>query len=593
MVVVALVGMVLLRVVWLDSDAYPQLSWSSALLTDEGFYVHNARNLALFGHARTDGFNNMLIMPLLHLAQVCVFRTWGVSLVAARGISVVCSLLTLALFGLTLRAVWGDRVAAWGLFLLGLDHTNFLYSRLALMDTPATLPLVAGFATFTAAMTGKRRALGLVATGVLFGAAYAVRGLAALVWPVPLIACIVFWSATSNRREQATGHRAGNHPDPLRTVSDPAGGFSSNGPIDGESDSGVTAPEPEPGLLRAVLPYVLGLGLAILIYAVIWWWPHRVELGRVNGFYLQNQLLPRSWSELRQNIAHNLFGEDRGFSPYLFRHTPVQFILTAVALSCGAYGLRLGGESARARAATAFLVAWLLILLVVFGCIRYAPSRYYVLFYPPLAALTALALKDLPGLVAVLCRTRWACGLLGAFFSFQLAEEFAHHTSAALDAAIGTVALLIGAMLYRGARRPLRLPTLKPVALAGACLGIWLVVNVAWTGDWLIHLRYTQRDAERQLAQTLPVGAVLVGDAAPGLAIDSRFVAAPVIPGLCNDVHPLERFAGKRRYVVLLDGRRNEAWWRARYPHLGVPGHKLYWFPHVVKFGVSVYAVME
>src|SRR5579859_4383736 len=85
--------MVGLRLWRLDSDAYPRLSWSSALLTDEGFYLHNARNVVLFGHARTDGFNNMFIMPLLHALQVGVFRVWGVSLVSARGISVACSVL--------------------------------------------------------------------------------------------------------------------------------------------------------------------------------------------------------------------------------------------------------------------------------------------------------------------------------------------------------------------------------------------------------------------------------------------------------------------------------------------------------------------
>src|SRR5437773_1084880 len=89
--------MVGLRLVALNSDAYWRLSWSSALFTDEGFYIHNARNLVLFGHARTDDFNNALLMPTLHLVQVAVFRCFGVGVNQARMISVVCSLLTLAL----------------------------------------------------------------------------------------------------------------------------------------------------------------------------------------------------------------------------------------------------------------------------------------------------------------------------------------------------------------------------------------------------------------------------------------------------------------------------------------------------------------
>src|SRR5438132_3330214 len=103
--------MVLLRIVALDSDPYARLSWSSGLLTDEGFYIHNARNVVLFGTARTDEFNNMLIMPTLHALQVLIFRLFGVGAIQARLISVCSSLLTLPVFYAALRRVFGNRVA--------------------------------------------------------------------------------------------------------------------------------------------------------------------------------------------------------------------------------------------------------------------------------------------------------------------------------------------------------------------------------------------------------------------------------------------------------------------------------------------------
>ena len=155
------VGMVLLRTLHLDSDAYPRLSWSSALLTDEGFYLHNARNLLLFGHLRTDGFNNRLIMPLLHLMQVGLFRLIGMSLLNARLLSVGCSLLTLWLFHAALHRGFGGRVARMGVLFLGLDHANLLYNRLALMDTPATLFLVGGLWAFTKGVGGWGLGMGL------------------------------------------------------------------------------------------------------------------------------------------------------------------------------------------------------------------------------------------------------------------------------------------------------------------------------------------------------------------------------------------------------------------------------------------------
>ena len=77
-----------LRVAALDSDPYARLCWSTGLLTDEGFYIHNARNLVLFGQERTDEFNNDLIMPTLHFVQVAVFKVLGVGSVQARSVSV-------------------------------------------------------------------------------------------------------------------------------------------------------------------------------------------------------------------------------------------------------------------------------------------------------------------------------------------------------------------------------------------------------------------------------------------------------------------------------------------------------------------------
>ena len=141
--------MVILRLYALDSDPYPRLSWSTGLLTDEGFYIHNARNQVLFGAARTDEFNNMLVMPLLHQVQIVVFRVFGVGSISARLISVAASLLSLPLFFFGMRRVFGLRVATAGALFLGLDHLPLLYTRMALMDPFAEAVLVCAFYTFT------------------------------------------------------------------------------------------------------------------------------------------------------------------------------------------------------------------------------------------------------------------------------------------------------------------------------------------------------------------------------------------------------------------------------------------------------------
>src|SRR5262249_15981546 len=100
-----------LRLIALRSDPYPGLDWSTAMLSDEGFYITNARNVALFGHARTDEFNNMLLSPWLHYLQVGVFHAVGAGALQARLISVISSLLTLWVFWAAMRRAFGDRIA--------------------------------------------------------------------------------------------------------------------------------------------------------------------------------------------------------------------------------------------------------------------------------------------------------------------------------------------------------------------------------------------------------------------------------------------------------------------------------------------------
>ena len=128
---------ILIRLFALRADNYLRLDWSAALLTDEGFYAHNARNVALFGTARTDGFNNMLVSPILHGIQVLAFWVIGPGMLQARLISVVSSLVGLGAFWLALRRAFGSKIALTGVMFLALDHVNALYSRMALMDTPA------------------------------------------------------------------------------------------------------------------------------------------------------------------------------------------------------------------------------------------------------------------------------------------------------------------------------------------------------------------------------------------------------------------------------------------------------------------------
>ena len=603
--ILLVVLLVFVRVVWLDSDAYTRLSWSSALLTDEGFYLHNARNVVLFHHFCTDDFNNALIMPLLHGLQVMVFTVAGVGVVQARSISVVCSLLTLLVFFHSLRRAFSPRVAWIGLLLLGLDPVFTLYNRLALMDTPACLPLVCAFYAWVRAgeekkkrrkeekETESRGGYWLFVCGACLGLAYAVRGLAAVVLPVPVVLLLV----PVLRRYEQYG-REGRPEQNVESLPGTLVPGVENTRLSGVPPSVVGTPMP----VNSLIAFFTGLALVFGVYLLAWYLPHHKEIATVNAYYLHHQLMPDSLHHLWQNAQHAFFGDDRGLSPYLFRHTPITFSLALVWLltsnSGGVASARTLGEASETGTfpvpATAFLALWLLLTWAMLAVINYAPDRYYILFYPALCGLAALALSDIQERLNRLWQSRRKRALLGGFLAYHLGEAFLHHQSGTTE--ICLYAFTVGTLVTLALSRPNVSQWRERLALAtrllpAALVTVWALVALGWMGDWLRHIAYTQRDADRWLAAHLPADSVLIGDVAPGLCMNNRFRVINVIPGLCNDKQPVERFAPAPRYIVILDGKFKEPWWRKNYPALVVPEHLVHYFPRLIRLPVGVYAV--
>ena len=558
------------RVIYLDSDPYSKLCWSTGLLTDEGFYIHNARNLILFGHERTDEFNNYLIMPTLHFVQVAVFRLFGVSSISARGISVGFSLGTLALFFLAMRRAFSQNVALASTLFLGLDHINLLYNRMALMDTPAAFLLVCAFYCFvrwgdpekiTLVSHSNLKSIWLSVVGLFLGLAFVTRGLTACVVPVPFVILLL-------RKE---GRRA----------------FC-----------------------------VLGIGLVtvLIIYAIVWYLPHREELIAINRHYIGFQLLPKTPQRLGINLYNGWLGDDRGFAPFLFRHTPVQFVLGAIWIVSV-----LPRKSRRSvfevvntdkslvgnvNPGEWFLRLWLILALAMLSFVNYAPSRYYVIFYPALAGLSAIALFRMPQIFdrmkeSVVFRT-----LSGAYFGYQLSLSILHHDNIWRVIGVGASTLVGGTIAYLSPSIHSyvnsfqlsfkSLQELKPekanLSRVGiATLVLWGIINGAYTLDWLAHLKYTQRDASRWLTSNLTKDSVLIGDVAPGLCLDNKFECAPVIEGLCNARDPFATQRGHMGALIILDGEIQESFWRKNHPEWIQSENRIKFLPAVVGKPVGIY----
>src|SRR5262245_4964784 len=92
----------LLRAINLDAD--PSALISRDVITDEGWWAHNARNAILYGQWRMDDHNLGLYAGYLYNSLVYVaFKTFGLSLTATRLLSVFAGWLTIVLLFLVVR----------------------------------------------------------------------------------------------------------------------------------------------------------------------------------------------------------------------------------------------------------------------------------------------------------------------------------------------------------------------------------------------------------------------------------------------------------------------------------------------------------
>ena len=560
LLIMAAVAAVVLRLIRLQSDAYPHLSWSSALLTDEGFYIHNARNVVLFGTARTDEFNNMLIMPTLHFVQVWVFRMFGVGAVQARSISVVCGILETALLTSAVWKIFGKRSGiAAGLF-VGLGHTSLLYSRMALMDTPAALFLTVQFSLWAVAMrrvcAAKSPGVAAAAAGMVAGICYVTRGLS--VW------CVLLpWAAL---------------PAALKVL-----------------------PLQRKACWLTALAHTAGFASVFTIYVGAWYLPNHNEIAAMNHFYLVHQLMPTSIFALKGNLTQAVIGDYRGLFPYLFRHSIAAFVVTVtVAAATMATAVQTRSKSGKAKGvfadaeplqkiALVYLGFWMLLPCAAYAVISYAPDRYYVLFYPAMAAIAGAALWRIGPALETL-RGSWVLATLAGLLGYHAAEALVHHRA---DWALAVAPVCaVWAFRPKGAAAAWLMKPRVMAAAPVALLSIWCISEVCWTADWLMHPTYTQRDMCQFLERTLPANAVLLGDVAPGLALDSKFRAVAVMPGLCNYDSPLEIAAKHPSYITILDGRFLEHYWTDYCPEQLTQQHRVAYFPAMLgKYPVGVYRV--
>ena len=329
---------VTLRVLWLRSDP-PTVDSVGVVWHDEGAWVHNARNRAVWGVWRTDAWNPVFVAPVFTALEYGAFTVFGVGTWQARVVPVASGLVAVSLLLVGLHAAAGRRAAVIGGLLLATNYTFVMWNRAALMESTMTTFIVCGWCAYT--LSERRPAWGIVA-----GAA------AVLAWFTKASAAFFVGALVLDALIAILASRKGE-----------AGGRTER---------------------RAAILTLAGIGLTASVIAVLFVLPNWVEY-RFYNWQMSVTRKPDTRSRHSSSraswlpIAHDLF-------------TRMWLVLLVAVVGL----LAIVGRWRQARAAERLLVLWVIIGLAELVVHDSGNARRYVMFIPALVALAALALSWRP-----------------------------------------------------------------------------------------------------------------------------------------------------------------------------------------------------
>jgi len=499
-----------LRGLWLTADPANGTATNAGVVWhDEGAWVHNARNQALWGAWRTDEWNPMFIAPVFTGLEAAAFNAFGVGTWQARTVPVASGLIAVLALMWGLWTIGGRTAALVGGILLATSYTFVMWNRAALMESTMTMFIVVGWAAYARAFTQPRWG---VLAGVAVVLAFFTKAATAF-----FVAAVVLELATTlwqGRRSPGSASSASS---------------ASSAIVIGLFLAGIAA------LAFFVLPY----------WAEFKFYNWAMTVERKPEYTLAAFIRNASWLPL----THGVF----------MRMWPV--VLVA--------GLATVGIVARWRSAhpgERLAVLWLMVGLVEVIVHDSGNQRRYVMFVPALIALASLrlapsraeALAPMPSAgsalwerlaaiatVAVLGYLLFGSALRLVWLDQIMANDYRMtvRVSAALAVMLSVVVWWTWqtwARVLAGARLPLG----AAVAVVGIACGIDLTLYGRWAGE-RTFLNY---EASRALGALLPPRTLVHGKLANGLALENQIAPLFIGKGFGNYADRLER--ADARYIL-------------------------------------------
>jgi 4-amino-4-deoxy-L-arabinose transferase-like glycosyltransferase len=474
--IVVLAASVILRTAWLSADppAHPSIG---IVWHDEGAWVHNARNRALWGSWRTDAWNPVFVTPVFTALEYAAFRSAGVGTWQARLVPVVSGVLSVAFLMVGLRALAGPRAALAGGALVAANYVFVMWNRAALIESTMILFIVMSWALY--ALADRRPAWALLA-GAAASLAWFTKAAAAF-----FVAALVIDALYGLVRR------------PMAAASDE----------------------------RAAARYALG-GLAIVTVGIIaaFVLPHWEEY----AFYNWQMSVTRKPDYSLGAIVDRLTWLPLVHGTFA-RSWPV--------LVVGALGLVWTVRAwPEARPADRLLVLWIVVGLAELVVHDAGNERRYVMFIPAIVALAVrwaapLNVREAPpgphGIVQAA-----AFGLVGvsaylvagsALRILLEADVTAGRLSTAVRLAAAAAAAVLLIVVLRRQQVGQALVRLRTMP---GLLPLVVIAGLAWNaGDyaaWLRHRSSVNLEASEAVGRILAPGTLVQGKLAAGLALENR-----------------------------------------------------------------------
>jgi 4-amino-4-deoxy-L-arabinose transferase-like glycosyltransferase len=438
---------------------------------DEGAWVHNARNKAMFGAWSLDRWNPMYIAPVFTGLEYLSFRSLGVGLRQARLVPEICGLVAVWLIALGVRRIAGWRAGVFAAALIGTNYFYVMWDRTALMEGPMAAFMVMSWYCYTRAED--QPAWGFAA-GLCAWLAFFTKAAAAFF--VAAIALDAFVAAVLALKTSSSSHRV----------------------------------QPAVWTLAGlVICGAIALGMFVLPnwsdYRFYNW---QMSVTRKPTYDLKSLIDRATWLPLQDAFTRTWF-------------------VVAIAVT---YAGGLMATWRQVKAGERLLVLWIALGAAELILHDAGNERRFVFFIPAFVALASLALgrlQILPRAVAAMPRATALAALplvlYAAYFVFGASVRIAFLREISPNVRIAAaLAIVFAAVLVATwPRIPRALSSTIPVG------GAILLVTLLSTGDliqysqWAVGRTYKNYEASRAIAAILPSGTLVQGKLANGLALEN------------------------------------------------------------------------